>query len=120
MVGKKKVTAAESELAVAVLAAWNERTGQSLGSREWLAKIVMRHREHPKLSVDEHSAVIASALADPWWTGAPSPAVVYGNGAVFETSLVRSVNGNQGGKPAMRYGRGMTTQQILDMGRGKS
>lgn len=117
--GGKTVTDAESEFAVAMLDVWNELTGQSLVSRDWLAKIVMRHREHPNLTVDELGAVVASALADPWWQGAPSPAVVFGNGAVFETSLMRSRSDGRGGKQASRFGRGMTTRQILDATGGK-
>ena len=89
-VGRKLVTASEEQLARAVLAAWNVRTGQVLASRDWLAMIVMRIREHPELELVDHERVIDSALANPWWQGAPSPNVVYGSGAQLERSLVAS------------------------------
>lgn len=86
-VGGKRVSVVEADLAVAVLAAWNAQTGQRNTSREWLEKILRRIREHPDLDLDAHAALIADALAHPWWKDAPSPSVVYGNGAIFEKAI---------------------------------
>lgn len=86
-VDRKPVTQAHSLKAIDVLRAWNELTGQSLRSTDWLSKIVMRIREYPEATVDDHRLIIQAALADPWWKGPPSPSVVYGSGAQFERSI---------------------------------
>ena len=75
-------------LAAQVLGAWNRATGQSLRSSTTLGKIVMRLREYPDLGLAEHEHIIDVSLAKPWWTGAPSPSVIYGNDAQFERQLV--------------------------------
>lgn len=117
-VDRKTVSDEEDELARQILAAWNTATGQKLGAQTWLAKIVMRIREHPDATVADHQAIIAAALADPWWSGPPTPSVVYGNDAQFERSIEQvraALNGGQQGRPPpRRYGRGMTTREILD------
>lgn len=87
-VDRKPVTEEEAALAVAVLAAWNWRTDQRLTSKDWVAKIVMRIREHPEIDDVGHKAVIEATLAQPWWTGPPTPSVVYGSGAQFERCLL--------------------------------
>lgn len=120
-VAHKPVTVNEDSMARAVLAEWNHVTGQKLAAKEWLSKIVMRVREYPDLSIVDHGRIIRSAMQEPWWPGPASPSVVYGNGAQFERSLtladeraglarVRSVQGAR----ARRYGRGMTTREILE------
>jgi len=112
-VDRAAVTPAEDGLARAVLALWNDRVGQRLSAREWLAKIVLRIREHPELDLDGHERVIEAALADPWWRGAPTVAVVYGNGAQFERCIVQMGSPAGDGKPA-RYGRGLSARQVLE------
>lgn len=93
------VTDEEDEFARRVLAAWCAATGQRLGATTWLRKIVLRHREHPELTVDDHDRIIRATLADPWWRGDPSPSVVYANDAIFE----RAANAARGGgSPAER------------------
>lgn len=111
-VARVPVSEAEEGLAGAVLALWNERTRQRLASREWLAKVVMRIREHPELDLDDHERIIEAALSDPWWSGAPSISVVYGNATQFE----RSMEQERAGTPARpaRYGRGLSAGQILE------
>lgn len=86
-VDRRPVTFEEEALAGEVLGYWNRATGQNLRSRDWLAKIVMRIREHPEGTFAEHQRVIDATLAAPWWKGPPSPSVVYGNGAQFERSI---------------------------------
>jgi biotin operon repressor len=87
-VDRKVVTEHEATLAAQVLGAWNRATGQSLRSSTTLGKIVMRLREYPDLGLAEHEHIIDVSLAKPWWTGAPSPSVIYGNDAQFERQLV--------------------------------
>jgi hypothetical protein len=89
-VDRKSVTEQEAEASWAILEAWNRETGQSLRAKDWLAKIIMRLREHPELGVAQHAALIRHALSDPWWRGAPSPSVIYGNSAIFEKTLAAS------------------------------
>lgn len=83
----KRVTEDEAGRSAAILHEWNEQTGQRLGGRTWRAKIILRLREHPELTDDDHAAIIHATLADPWWKGVPSPSVVYGNDATFERSI---------------------------------
>lgn len=90
VVDRKRVTDDEALLANQVLGAWNRATGQSLRSRDWLAKIIRRIREYPELGLDEHEHVITASLGRPWWSGAPSPSVIYGNGAQFERQLAEA------------------------------
>jgi hypothetical protein len=87
MVDRKVVSWKDANQAADVLRVWNELTGQSLRSTDWLKKIVMRIREYPEATVDDHRLIIQAALADPWWKGPPSPSVVYGSGAQFERSI---------------------------------
>ena len=70
-----------------MLGAWNRLAGQDLRSRDWLAKIVMRIREYPEATAHDHEHIIRANLADPWWSGPPTPSVVYGNGAQFERAI---------------------------------
>lgn len=88
-VDRRPVTDTESTLAQGVLASWNIQTGQRLASNDWLAKIIMRIREHPDIDLDGHAEVIALSLSEPWWRGPATPSVVYGNSAQFERCLLR-------------------------------
>jgi hypothetical protein len=109
-VNSKPVTADEQELATKVLAIWNELTGQQLRSKDWLAKIVMRQREHPEATEADHRHLIKRNLARPWWTGPPNPSVIYGSGAQFERSvLAASSNGASG--------RSLTPAEIIEIGK---
>ena len=86
-VDRKATTAKERDDARAILRLWNDHAEQRLSNPDWFKTIIMRIREHPELSVQEHGEIIQRALADPWWKGKPSPAVLYGNGRVFEQAL---------------------------------
>lgn len=83
-VDRRVVTDSEFALAIATLVEFNRQAGTRYASKDFVAKIVMRHREHPSLDTTDHARVIAAALRDPWWSGPPSPSVVYGNAALFE------------------------------------
>jgi len=121
----KVVTAWEANLATAVLEVWNEEADQSLRGETHLKKIILRCREYPEATIDDHRRVIRANLAAPWWRGAVSPSVIYGNDAIFESSIETA---KQEGKPtqpridpaATRYGRGLTTRQIGEMFGGQS
>ncbi len=114
VVDHKPVAPDHAVLAAHVLGEWNQQTGQKLKSREWLGKIVMRIRENPDLTAEDHAHVIHSALADPWWKGAPTPSVVYGNGAQFERCMEQARSGPAKPKaPARKYGYGVTAAEIL-------
>lgn len=91
-VDRQRVSEDEDTLARLILLDWNSATGQTLVSRDWLAKIIMRVREHPELTVDDHAAIVRANLAEPWWKGPPTPAVVYGNGAQFERAMMQARN----------------------------
>lgn len=86
-VDRKRVTSEEATRAALILSVWNQRTGQRLRAKEWLGKIIMRIREYPEATNDDHAVIIETALENPWWRGPASPSVVYGNGAQFERSI---------------------------------
>lgn len=116
-VDKQIVTDDEDRMARAVLAEWNSQTGSSYTAKSWLKIIVMRIREHPEMSIIDHSELIRRQLAAPWWkTRSPTPRLIYGNDRVFERSM------NEGTGPRKyhrRYGRGMTPEEMLDVGAGR-
>lgn len=90
-VDRRKVTESEWIHAVAILAAWNDQTGGRLTPKAWAPKIIMRIREHPTLTLQDHAGVIAASLAHPWWSGPANPSVVYGNAAQFERSVLQAL-----------------------------
>jgi Helix-turn-helix domain len=94
-VAGKVVSSLEHEMASAILAAFNDAAGKSFGGQEWRRSIIMRLREHPELEAADHQSIIARQFEHPWWSGDPTPSVIYGNGAVFD----RALNGVKGGKP---------------------
>jgi hypothetical protein len=95
VVDRKPVSNDEAEMAEKVLASWNEIAEQELRSKDWLAKIIMRLREHPELGLPEHVFIIEAALAHPWWKGEATPSVIYGNGAQFERQLMEAAKGSR-------------------------
>jgi hypothetical protein len=88
-VAKMKVTGEEYAMAEAVLATYNAvfTPVRSFSGKEWLKDIIGRLREHPELALDEHRDVMEKMHAHPWWTDTPTPAVIYGNGKVFDRAL---------------------------------
>lgn len=113
MVNRKEAAQWELDLAGSVLDAFNALTGSNppFTSDGWLKKIIMRIREHPTLDADAHVEVLRRALADPWWDGPASPAVIYGNDTLFEQRLVS--NGTT--KRKRRYGTGVTAGEMGDL-----
>lgn len=95
-VNRKAVTQAELALATDVLAAFNEVAGTSYTIDSHFRGIVGRIRQRPDLTAEQHQAAIASAFADPWWGQShPSPAVIYGNGAIFEKTVEETRKGGK-------------------------
>jgi hypothetical protein len=86
-VDRRPVLLNEGSLAFAILQEFNRVSKRRFSSAGFLAKIIMRIREHPDVTLDGHVAVIEHAFRHPWWKGDPSPSVVYGNDALFERAL---------------------------------
>lgn len=82
-----KLTRVEYETARAVLAAFNAAFETRFSGRYFLRGVVMRLREHPSMTLDDHVALVEKAKRNPWWKDDPTPAVVYGNDHVFERML---------------------------------
>lgn len=84
----KVVTERELELTAVVVSLFNKAAGTELTVDPHLTPIVMRIREKPKY-VEGHFARIIDAVfkGDQWWTGAPTPKIIFGNGAIFEQSI---------------------------------
>lgn len=100
----RAVTQAERDLTDTVVAEFNRQAGTSYtGTAEHRRAIVCRIREYPAFDAAAHGRLIAAALADPWWRGAPGPQVVYGNAAVFEQSIERA--------KAVKAVRGLTDEE---------
>lgn len=87
-VNRKPVKDDEYRLASLALAEFNRQAATNYTSSEWITKIVGRIREHPRVTVEGHAAVIVSVLnGKRWWDGDPSPSIVYGNAALYERNL---------------------------------
>jgi hypothetical protein len=86
-VAGKKVTVREHDLTDEILKAFNERSGKNFAGAEWRRAIIGRIREHPEVTLDRHREIIEQQFAAPWWKGDATPAVIYGNGKVFDRAL---------------------------------
>jgi 5-methylcytosine-specific restriction endonuclease McrA len=88
-VDSKPVTDQERELADGILAAWNAAIGAELQpTREYGRGIVMRIREHPDLTLEDHVRVITTRVRKKWWTEKrPGPRVLYGNATIFTEAV---------------------------------
>jgi hypothetical protein len=82
------VTDDELTLAAAVVSQFNSSARTALSTEAHLAPIVARLREHPELTADDHRAAIEAVFAgEHWWTGTPSPRIIYGNAGRFEQAV---------------------------------
>jgi hypothetical protein len=87
-VGGKVVTDDEFTLAAAVVSQFNSSAGTELTTEPHLTPIVGRIRERPKLTAEQHGKIVEAVFAgDNWWTGPPTPKIIYGNPAIFEQSI---------------------------------
>lgn len=87
-VNKKLVSDNELSLAAVVVDLFNSSAGTALSVEAHLTPIVGRIREHPDYGERQHRAIIEAVFAgEHWWTGPPSPKVIYGNPSIFEQSI---------------------------------
>lgn len=87
-VNRKVVTDAELALTAAVVEQFNSSAGTALSVNAHLTPIVGRIREKPSYTEDHHRKIIEAVFAaEHWWTGPPTPKVIYGNAAIFEQSI---------------------------------
>lgn len=87
-VNRKIVSDDELALAAAVVVAFNSSAGTELTVEAHLTPIVGRIREKPDYTEDHHRRIIEAVFAgEHWWTGPPTPKVIYGNPAIFEQSI---------------------------------
>ncbi len=87
-VGGKVVSDDEFALAAAVVSLFNSSAGTELTTEAHLTPIVGRIRERPKLTEEQHGKILEAVFAgEHWWTGPPTPKVIYGNPAIFEQSI---------------------------------
>ena len=70
-----------------ILKTWNELAGQTLRSEVWVRRIMACVKLYPELTLEEHTWIISASLSRPWWSGKPTPAVIYGTTAQFERTL---------------------------------
>lgn len=87
-VDRKVVSDDEFTLAAAVVGLFNSSAGTELSVDAHLTPIVCRIRERPDYGEAQHRAIIEAVFAaDHWWTGAPTPKIIYGNAGIFEQSI---------------------------------
>lgn len=87
-VGQKIVTDDEFDLAAAVVSLFNSSAGTELTTDPHLTPIIGRIRERPKLTAEQHGKIVEAVFAgEHWWTGPPTPKIIYGNAAIFEQSI---------------------------------
>lgn len=87
-VNRKVVTDDEFALAAAVVGFFNSAAGTALSVDAHLTPIVSRIRERPEYGEAQHKAIIEAVFAgDHWWSGAPTPKIIYGNAGIFEQSI---------------------------------
>lgn len=88
VVNGKRATASEVQLAFAALLAFNTAFGTRYTSKDFVSKIILRHREHPELDLEAHERIIRRvASGEQWWSDAPDPRIIYGNAKQFERCI---------------------------------
>lgn len=80
----------ESRLVDSLLRAFNVEANGIYRADRWADQIVACLRAHPELSEADHLRVVRTAFSKPWWTGAPTPGVIWGNLAQFEKSVTEA------------------------------
>lgn len=87
-VNKKLVSEDELTLTAAVVELFNSSAGTALSTEAHLTPIVGRIRERPHYTEEHHRKIIEAVFAgDHWWTGPPTPKIIYGNASIFEQSI---------------------------------
>lgn len=85
-VGTRRVTETERQMVTDLIAAFNEHAGTRLTPEAHAKPIIGRLRSFPDVGLTEHVAILRARMADPWWKGRPTPSVIWGNDAVFDTA----------------------------------
>jgi hypothetical protein len=84
----QEITDDEHALAAAVVVAFNSSADTALSVDAHLTPIAARIREHPGLTFNDHRAAIEAVFAgEHWWSGPPSPRIIYGKANLFEQAL---------------------------------
>jgi hypothetical protein len=87
-VGKKVVSDTELALAAAVVSLFNSYAGTGLSVYAHLTPIFGRNPEKPDYTETHHRKIIEAVFAgEHWWSGAPTPRIIYGNAGIFEQSI---------------------------------
>lgn len=87
-VNRKAVSEDELALAAAVVSQFNSSAGTALSVDAHLTPIVGRIRERPQYTEAHHRKIIEAVFAaEHWWTGPPTPKIIYGNAGIFEQSI---------------------------------
>lgn len=103
-VGTRIVTAEEIAVAMAALAEFNRQAGYDYGLAAQLTALVGRVRERPHYKPEDHVRLVQSAWRLKWWEKRgsmrrPTPAVIYGNAAVFEQVVADATDEKAGVDP---------------------
>jgi hypothetical protein len=88
-VGTQLVRPEEMVIAAAAIAEFNRQADSDFGLGAHVRAVVGRIRERPSYTADAHVRLVQSAFRLKWWEkfgrgGRATPAVIYGNAAVFE------------------------------------
>lgn len=83
----RPVTDQEHATAGTLIRAFAAEAQQRFTADAWTDRVIRCLRAHPDLTQTDHLAILATAFRHPWWTGQPTPAVLYGTVAVFERQL---------------------------------
>jgi hypothetical protein len=112
-VGRRRVTVDEQRLAESILLEFNDVFSTRFTLAAWGAKLVLRIREHSGLDRADHRRIIEAQARAPWWSGSPSPSVIYGNAAIFERAIQTSIEPDD-------LSRKLTPEQIAERFRGRA
>jgi biotin operon repressor len=92
----KQVSRQEDSLAKAILGAFNRAFGKDFRGRDHYASIVMRIRERPDLTLEDHAALVVKVSSgERWWRGSPSPKIIYGTSKALDAALNRDESEGQ-------------------------
>ena len=87
-VNRKVVSDEELALAAVVVSLFNSSAGTELSVDAHLTPIVGRIREKPDYTEAQFRKIVEAVFAgEHWWTGPPTPKIIFGNPAIFEQSI---------------------------------
>lgn len=109
----RKLTAEEVVKAAAALAEWNRQRGTESGLGANVTSLVMRIRERPSMTAEQHVKLVESAFRLKWWEkngrgrrDRPlTPGVIWGSAKCFENVFQDAVAEARGEKSAATRGR---------------